>query len=307
MKNKKGFTMVELLAVIVILGIIMLMGIPAVNRYTQKGRDSYYENQKRNLISATKSYMDNTSLRPERVGDFYDVSLDELINKKYIDGLKDSGKADCYRTKQNDNDYSSYTFVRVIRTRNGFKYIAHLSCPDYQDDPLNNNAANMMFLVSKETYPDSGVIQHYNITVHIQHLASVNGSTAMITDYTYRIYKNDNMILSGSEVVGGPSCDFEYDVLSYLTTGNNTFKVAINALDERGRIGSTIETITINTQSDSALQCAPGSYINGGKYVCICTSRFGCKSNYYTGPASGGNPEIVIQDTIGNTARDHIY
>ena len=42
MKNKKGFTLVEILAVIIILGIIMVIAIPAVSRYILKSNKSVY-------------------------------------------------------------------------------------------------------------------------------------------------------------------------------------------------------------------------------------------------------------------------
>ena len=41
MKNNKGFTMVELLAVIVVLAIMMGIAIPAVTHYVNKGKDSF--------------------------------------------------------------------------------------------------------------------------------------------------------------------------------------------------------------------------------------------------------------------------
>ncbi len=307
MKDNKGFTMVELLAVIVVLAIMMGIAIPAVTHYVNKGKDSYYENQKRNLIAATKSYMNNTSLRPTRVGDFYDVSLKELIDKKYIDGMKDANKMDCFSEAQNvaGGDYSSYTFVRVIKTRNNYKYIAHLSCPNYQDEPLNDNSAQMEFLVSKDTPKQSnGMFSHYYIDVQIFHKKQVNGTTLTITDYTYRLYKNDSLILSGTEVVGSSNCEFQYDIMPYLTSGSNTFKLAISALDERGRIGSKIETVSVNTKTDSALRCGATSITSVGtskwEYKCTCLSTFGCKSRFYSGISTTYPANFSICDVLDN-------
>ena len=39
MEHKKGFTLVELLAVIVILSIILVIAVPSVNRYIKQSKE----------------------------------------------------------------------------------------------------------------------------------------------------------------------------------------------------------------------------------------------------------------------------
>ena len=48
--NKKGFTLVELLAVVVILGIIMTISLPAVSRWIDRGKKESDESQKKTLV-----------------------------------------------------------------------------------------------------------------------------------------------------------------------------------------------------------------------------------------------------------------
>lgn len=54
--NKKGFTLVEVLAVVVILGIIMLIAIPNVNKLIMRNKKENCEAMKKNIINATKNY-----------------------------------------------------------------------------------------------------------------------------------------------------------------------------------------------------------------------------------------------------------
>ena len=42
-REKRGFTMIELLAVLVILGIIMVIAVPSVVSYLQGARTDYYD------------------------------------------------------------------------------------------------------------------------------------------------------------------------------------------------------------------------------------------------------------------------
>lgn len=51
MKNKKGFTLIEILSVIVILGIIMIIAVPAVSNYLITSRKSSY-------MSDIKAYLE---------------------------------------------------------------------------------------------------------------------------------------------------------------------------------------------------------------------------------------------------------
>lgn len=52
--NKKGFTLVELLAVIVILGVLMIVAIPAMSRYIENSRKDVYVNNAKRYISAAR-------------------------------------------------------------------------------------------------------------------------------------------------------------------------------------------------------------------------------------------------------------
>lgn len=82
--KKKGFTLVELLAVITILGVIMIIAVPSYNRYIENARKKKCDADKMAIIDAGKAYITqkiykNETLRTEiKVGD---LNLDKSFEK----------------------------------------------------------------------------------------------------------------------------------------------------------------------------------------------------------------------------------
>ena len=53
--NKKGFTLVELLAVVVILGILMLVAIPAIQKAIQNSKKGTFADSAKEVVNAVKN------------------------------------------------------------------------------------------------------------------------------------------------------------------------------------------------------------------------------------------------------------
>ena len=86
--NKKGFTLVELLAVIVILGLLIAIISPVVKNLINDSEDSLSEQQKKLVVEATKKYMiENSELLPEGSNRAI-VYMSDLIDKGVIDNDK---------------------------------------------------------------------------------------------------------------------------------------------------------------------------------------------------------------------------
>ncbi len=79
--NKKGFTLVELIGVVVILGLIALIAFPALLNQINTSKNEVSESVRELVISSSKSYVeDDTQLAPKK----YCITLEELIDGGYL-------------------------------------------------------------------------------------------------------------------------------------------------------------------------------------------------------------------------------
>lgn len=86
MKNKKGFTFVELLAVITIIGVLTLILLPTIERMTQESKDKVYNQQLNNIILSLKSWAsDNRLYLPEKENEILTITLGNLKTDGYIE------------------------------------------------------------------------------------------------------------------------------------------------------------------------------------------------------------------------------
>ena len=177
--NKKGFSMVELLATIVILGILATVSIAAIQGIISKAKERYYKTQENNMIAAARSYYEKNSEQAPKVnGTIGKVELKTLNNEKYIDQVKDYYKKACSM----DDSY-----VKVFKYEDEYIYTAYLDCPNYQSnsDSENSNFNNNIEYLGKIPTAKAKI--------------KVSDSTYGIVSYYYRIYSNDKLVYS-SEV-----------------------------------------------------------------------------------------------------------
>ncbi|MDD5888968.1 MAG: type II secretion system protein, partial [bacterium] len=66
MKNNKGFSLVELLAAVVILGLLSTIAIVSVSAILNKAEKNHYDTQQKNIVMAAQSYaQDNRNILPK--------------------------------------------------------------------------------------------------------------------------------------------------------------------------------------------------------------------------------------------------
>lgn len=106
MKNKKGFTIIELLATIAIMGVLSTLAVVSMNSVTKHAKNATYQEFEETLKDSTANYLlYNTGLIPD-VGGSYKVMASKLTSEGYLDNLTDP------QNKTANCNNSSYVIVK---------------------------------------------------------------------------------------------------------------------------------------------------------------------------------------------------
>lgn len=88
--NKKGFTLAELIGVIVVLSLICLITVPAIASVLKTNKKSLCETQLKNVLAAAKSYASENLLSmpisDEEGKNTRTITIQDLIDNGYIEG-----------------------------------------------------------------------------------------------------------------------------------------------------------------------------------------------------------------------------
>lgn len=86
--NRKGFTLIELIAVITILGIIAIITVPIMYNSIKNAKEKMYEEQKLRIVDVAKKYaLENESVIRTDLEENYTqvITLTELKNNNYLE------------------------------------------------------------------------------------------------------------------------------------------------------------------------------------------------------------------------------
>ena len=120
-KKKRAFTLIELLAVIIILGILMIVAIPSVTSYINDSRKSAYVNTAKEIVSGTRNIVNEGSLG------MYDTDTTYYIESGYIK-TENASKS----------PYGEFVNAYVIVTYNGKGYTYYWTSVDDSRQGVRN-------------------------------------------------------------------------------------------------------------------------------------------------------------------------
>ncbi len=123
--NRKGFTLTEVLIVIVIIGIVLAIAIPSIVAIRKRINERLFENKKEMILVAAELYGRDKGFTTDTI-----IYVYSLIDEKYIDSDIQSNDSNCSGEHTNNGcvinpvDDSSLNNEKILIKRNGSGVIA---------------------------------------------------------------------------------------------------------------------------------------------------------------------------------------
>lgn len=292
LKNKKGFTMVELLATIVILGVLFSVGIASVQSVINKSHKTYDNKQLELFSGAARSYFaDNPKEQPSEVFEKNKVTLKQLQDGKYIGVIRDSNGEKCNAEKsyvvtqkyakgkyaydaslvcnnetitEDDNSQdATIVFESVSSYSTHFKQKVYI---DTKNNTVTGTSSPTTFeALGQEVNPD-GSVYYTNDKVNIKFSINTNVGIGSYQYYIYKKIGNDYKEYKRSEAVEVPDESkkiYEEVSLSKDDISDGTYKLKAIIYDIKGHRteAESTDSIVLDTEKPTCNVTASG--ING--------------------------------------------
>ena len=187
--KKKGFTLIEILAVVTIMGLIFLLIIPKISNSLKSKKTDIDKTTKSMIVSAAKLYLnDNKDSFYKDNENIYCLPISQLVKKQYLDTK--------VKNVTDDIDITNSMSVKITY-ENKFKYEL-VDKKDCQVAKQENK--NIEYLVNKANpvtvanYTDGNTKEMYTF----EHSATTQ--TGALTDYRYIGDNPNNYVIFNNEL-----------------------------------------------------------------------------------------------------------
>ena len=228
-KNNKGFTMVELLAAVTILGILATIAIVSVTNTMEKSHKEYDEKQNKLFTTAAQTYFtDNRRELPKKLLTTNKVTLQKLIEENYIEEIVDYKKKAYDKTRSvatiKKTGAGKYMYYSTLVSGDGKRKVS--DAPD-----TNNKTGTVNITINKPNLENTDMkspLTEYSKTIYYVNkeitIAVGLTGTSGISSYQYRIDKLSKVSSSSGK---------KYKISGEIAVDNTSFNdtITINAKD----------------------------------------------------------------------------
>ncbi len=159
--KKRGFTLVEVMSVIVIIGIIALVTIPLVDKEIKKGKTGLYNSQIKVIELAAKDWASDNALNlPKNDGEQITLTVLQLkgagkLDFNLIDPISERMFDDNMEVTIT-RDQKNYIYDVIDKDGSGNTYLQDLTEFNNNTPIIELNGSNIVYMNQGDTYTDLG-------------------------------------------------------------------------------------------------------------------------------------------------------
>ena len=296
MKKIKGFTLVELIAVVAILGLIALVVYPAIASVIRNSRESAYNDQVAVIEKAAKTWsLKHANILPDD-GSVYRLPVDTLVNEGYIsnDEIKDP-RHSSENLKGNveikyDSSKKQFIFTYVDKSED-----EDIAMNDLATTIINNSKKKDVLLAQNGIYKGENPDNYLKLNGKLWRIISNN------SDGSIKIISNDET----TKIAWSLDGNINFDNSTVKTYLNNTFFTSLDTVSEFENTSfctSYENEKCIEKENVNVGLLTTRDYLNASNNLkCINGTEVECtKGNYLSDFSIENGPEYTINNNGTN-------
>lgn len=246
---KKGFTLIEILAVVTIIGLLFILVIPKITNSLNSKKEDIDNTTNKLIISATKQYINNNIDDFDKEKDnVYCMPLTTLVKENYLDKVMD----------KDNKDITNIKSVKITYDKD-FKYeiVNKNECKAVYNEPLIDSEGNkykqVEYLESTGTqYIDTGYKPNGDTKVELKYQTPTQNTTQQglfgardSGDNRFTVFTgiNKNAFQVDYSVIEHRLANYAYNISGVNGTAINVIKLSNSFIINGNQIGE-VEKVT---------------------------------------------------------------